>query len=226
MAASGVGTAVFWGGGVAGAILLALFFTSGSLLSQAAVRRAPGTPDHGPRTARQVLANGTCATAGALALPFTTAGWVVLVGAIAAALADTWATEIGAHSSRPPRLITDLTPVRPGVSGGITLLGTVAGIAGALLVAGGAYLAGTPAGVPSAALAGGVSGMLVDSLLGATLQAKFHCPACSVEIERAMHGCGRRADHSRGLGWLDNDVVNLLGTAAGATVALAWWHLT
>ena len=49
--ALGVGTAVLWGGGWPGLLLLGTFFASGSVLSsRGAVRR--------PRTTLQVIANG------------------------------------------------------------------------------------------------------------------------------------------------------------------------
>ena len=173
-----------------------------------------------------MLANGGWAALGALGIPSTAAGWAVLGGALAAAQADTWATEFGTYSRQPPRLITDFTPVRAGASGGVTPLGTAAGVAGAGLVAAVAHLAVTPGGVPLATLLGGVAGMLSDSLLGATLQAKFHCDTCDTETERRVHGCGAKAARVRGVSWIDNDTVNLLGTTVGAAVALAWWYVT
>src|SRR5438093_5230732 len=46
-------------------------------------------------------------------------------GALAAAAADTWATEIGAFSPFAPRLITSGRQVPRGTSGGITVLGSL-----------------------------------------------------------------------------------------------------
>jgi uncharacterized protein (TIGR00297 family) len=157
-------------------VLLLAFFVLSTLLS----RR--GTA----RNERQVIANGGIAALAALA-----GNWLWFAGALAAANADTWATEIGSHSRTPPRLIISGRRVPAGTDGGITVLGTAGGITGAGLVAGLSYLLGQRSGVAIAVA--GIVGMLVDSLLGATVQGKVR--------------------------WMDNDVVNLAATLTGAACA-------
>ena len=168
-----VGVATVYGFGWRGFGLLLAFFVSSSLLSEKTTRNA-----------RQVIANG-----GVAALAALVGSWAGFSGALAAATSDTWASEIGRHSRRPPRLITNGTPVPAGTDGGITLLGTFGGIAGALFIAVLARVL-VPGGSVMAVAVAGIAGMLLDSLLGATLQGR--------------------------LKWLDNDAVNLAATAAGA----------
>jgi uncharacterized protein (TIGR00297 family) len=189
-AALAVGTATVIGVGWRGLLLLLAFLVSGSLL----------TKGGGRRTAAQVFANG-----GVAALAALLASWPAFAGAIAAAASDTWATEIGAHSPTPPRLITNGSAVPPGANGGITVLGTAGGVAGAVLIAGLTYALaprGTapglthPGTLAAVVAVAGVAGMLVDSLLGATVQ----------------------GPEDR---WLDNNGVNLAMTLAGAGIA-AW----
>jgi uncharacterized protein (TIGR00297 family) len=214
VAAAGVGTAVGTGAGARGLVLLALFFVSGSALATRA-----GRPPR--RSVRQVLANGWTAAAGALLIPIAArAGWAVLAGGLAAALADTWATEIGRRARRPPVLITTGETVAAGTSGGVTWLGTSAGIAGALAFAATAWLLDLAPFTALAAAGGGSAGMLADSLLGASLQARFRCATCGQAPETARHPpCATPAVHVGGPRWLDNDAVNALASGAGATLA-------
>ena len=206
-----VGGTVWWGLGWGGLAPLFAFLLTGSLLT----RLAGG--GEGPRNARQVLANGAVA---AVAACF--GFWLAAAGAIAAAAADTWATEIGTFSPRLPRLITTGTPVPRGRSGGMTLLGTVGGIGGALTIAAVAALVdpglwGRGVWVVGAA---GIIGMLVDSLAGATLQACYACSGCGAVTERPGQ-CHGTAELVRGVRWLDNDGVNLVGSLTGALAAVA-----
>lgn len=214
VAALVVGGATAWGLGWRGVVLLFAFFVSGSLLTQLA-----GGAE-GKRTARQVLANGGVAAAAAAA-----GWWPVTVGALAAAAADTWATEIGSFSPRPPRLLTTGKTVSPGTSGGVTLLGTVGGVAGAVFLVAVGWLfkpqaAGPGSGVGVGVLAG-VVGMLADSLLGATLQGKFACDTCGKTGERLEATCHGPMRRIHGLAWMTNGMVNLAATAAGAATVVA-----
>ena len=210
-----VGGAVWWGLGWRGLIPLFAFLLSGSLLTRLA------TGANARRTARQVLANG-----GIAALAALLGRWPEAAGALAAATADTWATEIGAFSPTPPRLITTGARVSPGRSGGITPLGTAGGMVGALAIGGLSTLAAPALGWRGAAVAAaaGTIAMLVDSLLGATLQPRFVCPVCRMVTERAAgEGCHGPVELVQGVRWLDNDAVNLAGSLAGALLVGAGW---
>ena len=188
-----IGTAVFGFGGWRPALLLVAFFITSSLLTRWQ-RTRKSHPEHTRgRSASQVLANGAVATILSVGTALSAEGWIVsaFVGAVAASTADTWATEVGMLSSAPPRLITTWRSVSPGSSGGVTLLGTVAGTAGALMIAAlGSAALQTPV---IAVWVAGVTAMLVDSVIGATAEGRSR--------------------------FVTNDVVNVAATMAGATVA-------
>lgn len=213
------------------AVLLVAFFVVSSTLSrfgerEKAARTGSVVAKGGERDALQVAANGGLFALAAVLSLGGWAGWAAAgAGALAAATADTWGTEIGTLAGRPPRSLLGWRPVPAGTSGAVSAPGSAATLAGALFIALLARALGWTAGAALAALAGGVAGALTDSLLGATLQARRWCATCGVSTERLVHGCGDATTHAAGARWLDNDAVNLLSTAAGALVALGTWSI-
>jgi uncharacterized protein (TIGR00297 family) len=225
-AAALIGTAVLGGTGAQGAAVLAAFFTSSTALGRLGARRPSASDARGERRdAVQVLANGAAAALGAIAARLEPGlGVWIVTGALSAATADTWATSLGAFSRGEPRHLLTGHPVPRGTSGGVSGLGTLGGVAGAVLVAGVGGLAAHRAALALWGILIGTGGMLFDSLLGASVQARFRCPACGALSERRRHRCGSVTRAIGGWGWLDNDGVNALTTALGALLgAAAWW---
>lgn len=230
IAAVVVGTTVYAGGGPFWFTSLLVFFLTSTLLGRvgarqkAAAKREFAKSDR--RDAWQVVANGGVAAACAIAFGVTAHPvWAAaFVGALAAANADTWATELGVLSRREPWLLLTFQRVARGTSGAVSPAGLAASVGGAVAIGIAAAAAPAayhvaPASLLVAALVGGIAGSLSDSLLGATLQAGFHCPTCRRRSESPEHACGTRAARVRGLAWLDNDGVNLVATATGALLA-------
>lgn len=233
-----LGTLVFGFGGLPWAALLLTFFVSSSFLSLLFKRRkASGGMEiekGSRRDAWQVTANG--GIAGLMAVmswmfPASILPWLTGAAALAAANADTWATELGTLSKSDPVLITTGKRVPGGTSGAVSLAGIAATAAGSALIAavfwalspnfGSNWYAGQHLWLTLAVCMGGVAGSLADSLLGATLQAVYFCPVCQKETEQhPLHHCGAQTSRIRGLGWLNNDWVNLFCTLSGALMAL------
>jgi|RhiMetdeSRZDD1v2_1073273.scaffolds.fasta_scaffold74686_2 uncharacterized protein (TIGR00297 family) len=226
LAAALVGFAVLFGTGWGGAAMLAAFFIPSTAVGRfALVRGVASDPAAERRNAAQVLANGGAAALGALLEPSHPGlGIWIVCGSLAAASADTWATSIGAFSVKHPRHLLTRREVPRGTSGGVSPVGTLAALAGAAIVAVSGGVAG--GGVPLflAGVAIGFGGMLLDSILGATLQGSFECPRCGVATERRTHQCGTPARVVGGWRWLDNNGVNALSTTLAALAAAGgWW---
>lgn len=230
VAAAILGMVVFGLGSWRWAAMLVTFFLSSSLLSRAfkqrkrLVREEYAKGDR--RDASQVLANGGPAATFVILhalLPQTHLPWLGFSAALAAANADTWATELGVLGGARPRLITHLgSQVDHGTSGAVSPAGTLAAAAGALLLAFLAALLNSSGGWEATATiaSGGFVGALLDSLLGATVQAKYFCPFDHKETEKhPFHGCGTRTVHVRGWVWLNNDWVNASSGAFGSAAA-------
>lgn len=213
------------------AILLVLYFVAASAVTAlGAPRKAERTqrsvPQVHARTAMQVLANGAVFSLLALkagARPESV--WAIgAVGALAAASADTWATEIGTLWGGTPRSVLNFRAVTTGMSGGVTGVGSLAAVVGALLVAVLAVMlhdVGNTQRIFLAAASGGIAGAFADSALGASVQARRWCEHCKEWTERRVHPCSYRTVHAAGARWITNDVVNFAATMVGAGTAVA-----
>jgi uncharacterized protein (TIGR00297 family) len=233
LAAALTGGLIFGLGGLAWVVPLLTFFTSSSALSRLFETRKKAFNEKfskgNQRDWGQVLANGGL---GSLLVilhflqPEQSWPWLAYIGAMAAVNADTWATELGVLSPSAPRLITNGAAVERGTSGGISLWGLLASLAGAVLIGFTAWLVAPEFGwlVIAVAAAGGMAGSLFDSYLGATVQAIYFCPACNKETERhPLHTCGSETNPMRGWHWLNNDLVNLACSLAGALTGGLFW---
>ncbi len=221
LAAACIGTVILAETGWPGALVLGTFFFSSVLVG----RLVLDGPERETRSAIQVLANGGPAAIGSLCelIAPSLGAWIV-TASLAAAGSDTWATTLGRSSPTAPILLGTGQRVSRGTSGGVTLLGTIGGAAGALLVAvsGGIGLGSIALTVAGSLI--GFGGMFLDSLLGARLQGRFTCPTCQTPTEGRRH-CGSATVLERGWAWLDNDGVNLLTTLLAALAGAAAWAL-
>jgi uncharacterized protein (TIGR00297 family) len=237
-AAITIGTTIYGFGGPAWWLLLIAFFASSSALSHLRAAQKVVLAEKFAQASRrdiwQVLANGGLGAL--LAVVYAVEPWpwlgAAFVGTMATVNADTWATEVGVLSPRSPRLVTTGRPVEPGTSGGISLQGTVAALAGAAYIGllAGAVVIGQGSlweggSLFLAAIIPGLLGALFDSLLGATVQQIYFCDHCRQETERPVHRCQRKTRPLRGWPYLNNDGVNFLSSGVGALVAAGIWGL-
>jgi uncharacterized protein (TIGR00297 family) len=149
------------------------------------------------RIAAQVIANLGVAAICALALVLMkdVRFFLALGAALAEAAADTVSSEIGQAIGGRPRLVTRWTAVPPGTDGALTVAGTAAGIAAAIVV-GAVFAFATPFGRHGFAICSGagIAGSFADSLLGATLERR---------------------------GLIGNNTVNFLSTLVAAAIAFS-----
>ncbi len=227
-----LGSVVFGLGGWSFTVPILAFFILSSLLSKLGHRRRAAVLDvfekHSTRDLAQVLANGGIAGILALAwfylrLPQL---YVLYVASLAAVTADTWGTELGVLSGLTPRSVLSWKRVAIGTSGGVTIAGVLGGFLGSLVIGlSGWVSAGERFGelwgvrLLLIVVAAGVLASLVDSLLGATLQAQHRCVKCGKVTEKLVH-CGVATEPVRGLLWMNNDVVN--GFCAFSGVVFTW----
>ncbi|MFZ1688716.1 MAG: DUF92 domain-containing protein [Flavobacteriales bacterium] len=216
--AAAIGLAVIAGQGWLWLLPLLLFLGSGVLLGRLN-KNARTDAKHGkPRDAMQVFCSGGVYAYVALLSPGNAHEPLMSVS-ICVANADTWASEIGMWARWRTWNILTLRKVEPGLSGGISLPGLVGGVAGAVFMGTvcGMLMSGMSEGahyfgVMMVLALPGIAGMLLDSLLGATLQAKYDDGEGRSDAGLVQVG---------GVQWMTNDVVNVLSNVA--IVAIVAW---
>lgn len=210
------------------------FFVLSSLLSRITPRLERGATRSAPRRSRrdatQVYANG--GVAWLLLITYALAPHPLLywgfVGSLAAATADTWATEVGPLFRQDPRIILSGRPVPRGTSGAVSPGGTLAGIVGALVIWGVAWMTTFEAAREAgwwmslmAVVGGGVMGSLADSFAGAAVQAVYLDARSGRLVDEGITEDDPGVRLVRGWRWIDNNLVNLLCTLVGGAVAIA-----
>jgi len=205
---------VVWGSlGWQGYLIVLVYFFVGSAVTKVgmAEKEAAGIAEkragaRGPENVwGSALIGALCAIAmGLLALlpPSTAIPPIIAllalgyVASFSTKLADTCASEIGKAYGQRTFLITTLQAVPRGTEGAVSLEGTLAGIGGAIAIAlvgwGVGFL--SPIGIGICILAAFIATNL-ESVIGATLQTRWT--------------------------WLTNELVNIINTLIGASVAIA-----
>ena len=213
---------VFGFGGLKWSVPLLVFFFSSSLLSKIRKKINPEMELYfdktGNRDYMQVISNG--GLGGVLILVNLISPnemlYLIYLSIFASACADTWATEIGTLRKTNTYNILSLKKIDQGVSGGISVSGSLGALLGAAVIS---FSSFTWMPVPKLVLffvvmICGFCGSFIDSLLGASVQLRYKCTVCGKFTERTIH-CGHDAGYFKGIKWVSNDVVNLVSGLAG-----------
>ncbi|NRG43885.1 DUF92 domain-containing protein [Bacillus sp. CRN 9] len=216
VAAFFVGVSISLGFGLKGLLLLGFFFASSSLWSKYKKKQKEKIEDRhekgSTRDWHQVIANGGIGAIFSLLYminphPIFLIGFII---SLASANSDTWASEIGSLSKRSPIFIRTFKAVDAGTSGAVSLLGTIAALAGSFTVAClSMYLFALSPALSFFIFIFGFLGNMFDTLIGAYLQVIFKCKQCGAIVESKRH-CGKPTEHVRGFAFLNNDIVNFL----------------
>ncbi|MCY7327051.1 MAG: DUF92 domain-containing protein [Saprospiraceae bacterium] len=231
--------ALSWDGAIAAAVMglwvlffagkylllpLIFFFVSSTLIGKLTKRQAiVSDTKHGKaRDYRQVLCNGGIYAV--LSTFVSMPSEMAMIVSLAVSTADTWASEIGIYFRGRTYDIWRWRPTPVGLSGGISWAGTLGGLAGAAattIVSFASFGFEMTIVAVLAFTAVGFLGMLLDSVLGATLQARYRN-----EETGAFTDIPTNILHS-GYPWMSNDAVNLLSNilTVVASFLLIWYFL-
>jgi uncharacterized protein (TIGR00297 family) len=194
-------------GGFKAFVAPGIFLLSGSLLS----KLNNHADEKNGRNAKQVFANGIVGVIFLIFYKFSHNN-VYLIATLVSfciSMADSVSSEVGMYFKQTTYNIITFKKMQVGLSGGISLAGTVAGLLGAAsiaLVVTFVYNVPITTGV-IIALAG-FGGMLVDSILGSLFQAKYK-KANGIILDAAADN----ATLLKGYAWCNNDAVNIISNA-------------
>jgi len=204
-----IGVTTWTFGGWQSFAILMLFFVLATGATkvgyQQKLARRIAQEEGGRRGARHAVAN--CGVPAFLAFLSASTVWndlflLGLTAALATAVFDTVSSEIGQVYGRRPFLITTFRRVPPGTDGAVSVEGTLAGLAAAVLLAVAALALGMMGDLgwvgAALAVAGAFVGTTVESYLGAA----------------TLGGVGRAISR------IDNEAMNFLNTLVGALAAM------
>jgi uncharacterized protein (TIGR00297 family) len=147
--------------------------------------------------------------------------FIIYCGSLSAVCSDTWATEIGTFRKTNTYNVISWKKVTQGISGGISVQGTLAAIFGSLFVSLTAlfWIQTNLFLTVFLITVAGVFGSFADSILGASLQRQNRCFNCGKITERKIH-CNINTGYESGLKWMNNDFVNLFASFTGGITIL------
>ena len=189
-----------------------IFFIAGSITS-----KLQPTSSGSGRNAIQVISNGIIALIMLLIFSLTQSE-IYLTGflvSLSISLCDTISSDVGTFMKGSTYDIITWKPVQVGVSGGISFTGTIAGLMSSILFA---ISAGFMYDINTSNLfmivAGGVAGMITDSILGSKWQSRYllHGKITEEKSEKALYHSGYQ--------WLDNNMVNLVSNLLVSLLSL------
>jgi uncharacterized protein (TIGR00297 family) len=230
IAAVPVGFLTLYFGGVTWFLALLSFFLIASYYTRHKYEQKElagfSEKNRGARGWASVLANGGLPAFFAIMYHFTGNDNLYLLffsGSLSFALADTIATEIGLLSRSAPRSILSGKHIARGHSGGVTLRGEMAAIAGTLVIGVicGLFFSkdeGQFAIILIACITSGLLSTNLDSVLGESLQCKYRCTVCNKYAESRIVHCDVVTIQHKGLRFIDNNAVNVISSLFGAAI--------
>lgn len=178
----------------------------------------------GRRDIVQVMANSLAAvTALVIGRIFSSpVGVVVYYSALTECLADSLASDVGVLSKKDPIDICRMKRIKRGLSGGVSLLGTASALLGCVAMTLISFIFwGFELRYFIAVLVIPMIGILIDSILGSLVQARYQCTECGKFTEKRVH-CGSATRHCGGLAFINNDAVNIISNFLSAALAAAF----
>jgi len=147
--------------------------------------------------------------------------YLTYILSLASACADTWATEFG--SSIPTKVyhILSFKEIVQGTSGGVSFIGYIGALLGASIV----YISATPFLINGTfytfliIIIFAIISTIIDSVIGAALQAGYKCEVCGIITEKESH-CSKKTKLVKGFPIINNDMTNFISILIASSIYL------
>lgn len=149
-----------------------------------------------------------------------------VIVALAEEFADSMASDFGRLSRKKPIDILRLKVMPVGISGGISLFGTIMALFGTICAVLIPYLfLHNTMDISIVLIICSIAffGTFVDSMLGSGLQSLYKCNKCQILVESKVH-CQEQAIKVKGLSWMSNSMVNFLSGLIVSLLALVIFY--
>lgn len=212
----------YYFGGTFGLLyLLSTFFTI-FFVSVARKKLRPDMKKEKSRRFIQILINGGlgCLFVIIYGLTKETDYLIISVISIGGCFIDSVSSDVGVMSRKLPYDFLKRSAVEPGISGGVTALGSTAAAACSVVI--GAVTALSlklPLSDFLLITALVLLQTIVDSVLGSCVQVKYCCGVCGKATEKKQH-CGSPTEYLSGLRFLDNNGVNAVSSVIITALAM------
>jgi uncharacterized protein (TIGR00297 family) len=149
--------------------------------------------------------------------------YLMNLASLSVVCSDTWATEIGTLKLNNTYNILNFKPVEQGISGGISVNGTIGAVFGAVLISiSGLAFSDLPfIQYFILIISCGIFGNFTDSLLGASFQVINKCEKCGALTEKKVH-CNLNTIRYKGIKYFNNDAVNFVSALSGALLLITF----
>lgn len=228
-----LGTSIFALGGVIPYILMVVFFISSSIFSKLGKKRKKSLDNiHEKGDKRdyiQVFANGGIALFCLFLFKVTDDSKFFIAAAVsfAASNSDTWASELGVLGKGKTISLIRGKVIERGISGGVSLFGTIAALLGSLLIASiftitsiyNIGYSGNTMNIFFTIALCGFLGSIIDSIIGDTIQGQYKDNINGIITEKKYSDKGKN-ELIKGYSIINNDIVNVASNLIATVIAL------
>lgn len=173
------------------------------------------------RTFLQVLINGGLGTLFIILYGIFKKQYLLIISVISLSgcFIDSVSSDVGTLSKNDPYDFIKRKKVQKGISGGISVLGTVSSLICSFAIAFATYKY-LNLQYWYIFLIGGLIFFetIIDSIFGSTLQAKYKCIKCGKITEKTEH-CEEKTELIEGISWINNNMVNLISSIITTAVS-------